>query len=72
MGGGGRGEAHTEIWLGNLRERHHLEDVDGDGKIIRNCTFKNIWGRRRDCIDLAQDRDTWRGLVRTVVNLRVP
>jgi hypothetical protein len=25
-----------------------------------------------DCIDLAQDRDQWRTLVNTVMNLRIP
>ena len=31
---GGRVEAYTGFWLGNLRERHHLGDPGADGRII--------------------------------------
>jgi hypothetical protein len=33
---------------------------------------KIVWCYGIDWIDLAQDRDQWRALVNTVLNLRVP
>jgi len=30
----GTGEAYTEFWWGNLRERDHLEEPGVDGRII--------------------------------------
>jgi hypothetical protein len=50
-----------------LREEDHLEDPGVDGRII----FERLGGGA-DWIDLAQDRDRWRALVNTVMNLRVP
>jgi hypothetical protein len=34
--------------------------------------IRRIGGGRMDWIDLVQDRDQWRALVNTVMNLRVP
>jgi len=31
---GGKGEAYTGFWWGNLRERDHLKDPGVDGRII--------------------------------------
>jgi hypothetical protein len=48
-----------------------LEDVDVDGKVL----LKLILNKYSMCninIDLAQDRDQWRALVNTVMNLGVP
>jgi hypothetical protein len=51
-----------------------LEDPSADGKIILNRIFDtfDVGGRGINWIDLAQDRDRWRALVNTVMNLRVP
>jgi hypothetical protein len=38
---GGRGEAYTGFWWGNLRERNHLGDPDVDGRIILRWIFRN-------------------------------
>jgi len=36
----GRREVHTEFWLGNMKERAHLEDLGVDGRIILKWIFK--------------------------------
>ena len=36
----GRGEAYTEFWWGNLRERDHLGDPDIDGMILLRWIFR--------------------------------
>jgi hypothetical protein len=28
------GKLHTELWLGDLRERNHLEEPDVDGRVV--------------------------------------
>jgi len=66
-----RRREETGFWLGNLRERDHLEDAGVDGRIILRLIFrKRCGGMER--IDLAQDRDRWWALVNAVMNLRVP
>jgi hypothetical protein len=47
------------------RTRHRCEDI------IRMDLREIQWGGM-DGIDLAQDRDQWKALVITVMNLRVP
>jgi hypothetical protein len=48
-----------------------LKDPGVDGRIILKWIFERV-GEGVDWIDLAQDRDRWRALVYTVMNLRVP
>jgi hypothetical protein len=67
----GRGEAYTEFWWGNLRERDHLGDPGIDGRIIFRWIFRK-WDVGLEWIELAQDRNRWRVLVNAVMNLRVP
>jgi hypothetical protein len=56
---------HIEYWWESEKERDHSEDQDIGGWTILK------WDGR-DWIELAQDRDQWRALVYTVMNLRVP
>jgi hypothetical protein len=57
-------------WV-NLREGDHLENPGVDGRTILICIFE-AWDGGTDWINVAQDRDRWRALVYTVMNLRVP
>jgi hypothetical protein len=50
---------------------YYLEDPGVDGSIILKWIFERLGGGA-DWIDLAQDRDRWRAVVHTVMNLRVP
>jgi hypothetical protein len=64
-------EVHTGFWWGDLREGDHMVDPGVDGRIILKCIFKK-WDGVMDWIELAEDRDGWRVLVKGVMNLRVP
>jgi hypothetical protein len=35
------GEVHAEFWLGDLRERDHLEDIDVDVSVVIEWIFRN-------------------------------
>jgi hypothetical protein len=47
-----------------------LQDQDGDGRIILQYKFKKYDGQ--NWIDLAEDRDERRAVVKTIINFRVP
>jgi hypothetical protein len=61
---------HAGFWWKSQKERDHYEDLDVGGS-IKWILIEIGWGGV-DWIDLAQDRDRWRTLMNTVMNLRVP
>jgi alpha-glucosidase (family GH31 glycosyl hydrolase) len=56
------------FWWESQKERNHLEDqgVDGNRMDLREFDWGSV-----EWIHLAQDRDWWRAVVNTVMNLRV-
>jgi len=44
----GREDLHTGVWLGKLRGRDQLEDLDVDGKIILRRIFRKYSDRWRE------------------------
>ena len=55
-----------------MRERDHLEDLGTHGRIILKMKLQEVGWASKDLIDLAQDKERWRALVKAVMNLRVP
>jgi hypothetical protein len=62
---------HIGYWWGSQKVRDHWENLDVGGWTILKQILEIRWDGM-DWIDLAQDRDQWRTLVNTVMNLRVP
>jgi hypothetical protein len=63
---------HIGYWWESQKERDYWEDQDvGEWTILKWILDRTGWDGG-DWIDLAQDRDQWRALVNTVINLRVP
>jgi hypothetical protein len=63
---------HIGYWWESQKVRDHWEDQDIDGWTILKWILREIRWDGVDWIDLAQDRDQWRALVNTVMNIRVP
>jgi hypothetical protein len=59
----------NRILVGKPEGKRRWEDQDVGGWTILKWM---VGWDGRDWIDLAQDRDQWRALVNTVMNLRVP
>jgi hypothetical protein len=57
--------------VGKPERRRPLVRVGVDGQRILKWIFESFDGSM-DWIDLAQDRDMWRGLVNMIMNFRVP
>jgi hypothetical protein len=55
------------LWL---EGKNRLDDLPIYMRIILKWTRK--WDENMDWIDLAQDSDMWRVLVKAVMNIRVP
>jgi hypothetical protein len=62
---------YVVYWWERQKERDHWEDQDVGGWTIFGWILGTGWDRV-DWIDMAQDRNQWRALVNTVLNLRVP
>jgi hypothetical protein len=68
----GRRGMHIGYWSESQTERDHWEHLDVGGWTILKWILREIGWDGMDWIDLAQDRDQWRALLNTVMNLRVP
>jgi hypothetical protein len=67
----GRRGMHIGYWWEIQKERDHWEDQDVGGWTILKWILEIGWDGV-DWVHVAQDRDPWRALVNTAMNLLVP
>jgi hypothetical protein len=68
----GRRGTHLGYWWESQKERDYWEDKDVGGWTIIKLILYRIGRDGMNSVDMAQDRDQWRALVNTVMNLQVP
>jgi len=61
-----------KVLVGKPKGKYHLEIPGVDGRIILIWIFWKWDVRGMGWIDLAQDKDRWRTIVKAIINLRVP
>ena len=59
------------VFVVNLRERDHLEDLSADERVILKWVF-NKWDENIDWIDVVEDGNRWQAVVNTVMNFLFP
>jgi hypothetical protein len=70
---GGRRGMHIGYWWESQKEKDHWENQDvGEWAILKWILERKRGWDGIDWIGLAQDRDQWRAVVHTIMNLRVP
>jgi hypothetical protein len=57
--------------LGNLKRRDKMREKDVNELIILKCMLIKVFSKT-GWLQLANARNKWRGLVNTVINLRLP
>ena len=67
-----KGELCTRFWWGNLRERGHWGDPRRRWEDYIKIDLEEVERGCGDWMELAQDRDSWRALLSTVMNFWVP
>jgi hypothetical protein len=58
---------YVPLWLGCLKGRNHLKDLDIDGVILKETERENV-----ECIYLEQDRCHRLALMHVIIILMVP
>jgi hypothetical protein len=64
----GRRGMHIGFWWESQKER----DLDAVARIMSKWILRKIGWDVKDWVDLAQDMDQWRALVKVIINLRAP